>query len=171
MLNCLTVLKTCLKPPPQSDEERRRKQQDAKWRRQDEAHRRQQAKIHADNKKWFFDNLESARIKLREDPGTLTRPMYYMLEQTRVIESQSEEDTKPSWKTLIPEYGEEGARFYKEGAVAFWRHYEPKLRSEGAPSDRRHCNVEIGLTGLEIEARENKNWTAHLSPARSGVCM
>ena len=158
-------LKTRLKPPPQSDEERRRKRQDAKWRRKHEAHQRQQKKIHADNKKWFFDSLESARIKLREDPGTMTRPMYYLLEQTRVIESQSGEDTKPSWKTLIPEYGEEGARFYTEGAVAFWRHHKPKLQSEGASSNSRHYDVDIGLTGLEIEASENDNWTEHLTPA------
>ena len=158
-------LKTCLKPPPQSDEERRWKRQDAKWKRQDKAYRKRQDKIHADNKKWFFDNLESARIKLREDPGTMTRPMYYLLEQTRVIESQLEEDTNHNWKILIPEYGEEGALFYKEGAVSFWRHYKPKFRSEGASSGSRDYNFDIGLTGLEIEASENRNWTHNLDPA------
>ena len=158
-------LKTCLKPPPQSDEERRWKRQDAKWEREDKAYRKRQDKIHADNKKWFFDNLESARIKLREDPGTMTRPMYYLLEQTRVIESQLEEDTNHNWKILIPEYGEEGALFYKEGAVSFWRHYKPKFRSEGASSGSGDYNFDIGLTGLEIEASENRNWTHHLGPA------
>ena len=158
-------LKTCLKPPPQSDEERRWKRQDAKLNRQDKAYRMRQDKIHADNKKWFFDNLESARIKLREDPGTMTRPMYYLLEQTRVIESQLEEDTNHNWKILIPEYGEEGALFYKEGAVSFWRHYKPKFRSEGASSGSGDYNFDIGLTGLEIEASENRNWTHHLGPA------
>ena len=158
-------LKSYLKPPPQSDEERRRKRQDAKWRKKREAHQKQQAKIIADNKKWFADNLESARKELREDLGVMTAPMYHLLERTRVMESSSEQDTKHSWKTLIPEYGEVVARFYRDGAVCFWRHYKPKIRSEGDPIGSRHYNVLIGLEGLEIEARENENWTGHLSPA------
>ena len=157
-------LKTYLKPPPQSEETRRIKQMEAKLKRQDEAHRKKEEKILADNKKWFGDNLESARKELRENPRVMTRPMYFLLEQTRIIESSSEQDTKHRWKTLIPDYGENVARFYKEGAVSFWRHYKPKIRSEGAPSDCIHYDVSIGLTGLEIEAREINNWTEHLTP-------
>ena len=158
-------LKTYLKPPPQSNEERRRKQQYAKWRRKREAHQKKQAKTLADNKKWFAENLESARKELRENPGVMTMAMYNLLQRTRVMESSSEQDTKHSWKTLIPEYGEDVARFYRDGAVSFWRHYKPKIRSEGASRTHIQADVAIGLTGLEIEASANKNWTAHLSPA------
>ena len=158
-------LKTYLKPPPQSDEERRRKRQDAKWRRKREAHKKKQAKILADNKKWFADNLENARKALRENPGVMTSAMYHLLQRTRVMESSSEQDTKQGWKTLIPEYGEDVARFYRDGAVAFWRHHKPKFRSEGASSTHVHYDVSIGLTGLEIEAHENKHWTKSLKPA------
>ena len=158
-------LMTYLKPPPQSNEERRRKQRYAKLRRKREAHQKKQAKTLADNKKWFAENLESARKELRENPGVVTMAMYDLLQRTRVIESSSEQDTKHSWKTLIPEYGEDVARFYRDGAVSFWRHYKPKICSEGASRTHIHAGVAIGLTGLEIEASENKNWTAHLSPA------
>ena len=160
-----TRLKNYFNPPAQSEETRRIKQQSAKLKKQGEAHRKQQAKILADNKEWFEDNLQSARKKLRENPGVMTSPMYYLLKQTRVMESSSDGETKPNWKTLIPEYGEDVAHFYREGAVCFWRHYKPKIRSEGASSDYRHYNVAIGLTGLEIEAHEDKNWTKALSPA------
>ena len=158
-------LKTCLKPPTQSEEARLRKRQNARWRRKREAQQRQQAKILADNKKWFADNLEGARKELRENPGVMTGPMYHLLQRTRVMESSSEQDIKHSWKTLIPEYGDDVARFYRDGAVCFWRHYKPKFRSEGASSTHIHPDVTIGLTGLGIEARENKNWTEHFSPA------
>ena len=154
-----------LKPPAQSEETRRRKQQDAKWKRQGEARRKQQEKSHAADKNWFNNNLEGTRKELRENPGVMTGPMYHLLEQTRVMESSSEEDTKHDWKTLIPEYGENVARFFRDGAVSFWRHYKPKFRSEGASIDYRCCDVDIGLTGLEIEAHENKIWTEHLIPA------
>ena len=157
-------LKTYLKPPPQSEETRRIKQLEAKLKKQDEVRRKKEEKIHADNKKWFEDNLENARKELCENPGVMTRPMYHLLEQTRLMESSSEQDTKHTWKTLIPEYGEDVARFYKDGAVSFWRHHKPKFRSEGAPSGHIHYDVSIGLMGLEIEASENENWTERLTP-------
>lgn len=158
-------LKTCLKPPPQSEETRRWKRQDAKWKRQDEARRRQEEKILADKKKWLTDNLEDFRMELREPPGIMTNPMYYLYEQTLEIESSSDNETETGWKALIPEFGEKIARFYRDGTVDFWRHYKPKTQSEGAPSNHIHYDVSIGLTGLEIEAREDVNWTEHLSPA------
>ena len=158
-------LKTYLKPPPQSEETRRWKKQTAKWKRQGEADQIQEAKILADNKKWFNDNLEGARNELSDKPGVMTKPMYYLYEQIRDMESSSEQNTKHSWKTLIPEYGEDVARFYRDGAVSFWLHYKPKFRSEGASTTHMHPDVTIGLTGLGIEACENKNWTEQLSPA------
>ena len=46
---------------------------DAKWKRKNEAHQKTtNEKSLADNKKWFADNLESARKKLREDLGVMT---------------------------------------------------------------------------------------------------
>ena len=157
-------LNTYLKPSPQSEEERRIKRQEANWSKQDKARRKKEENIHANNKKWFEDNLESARKKLREHPGVMTRSMYYLLEQIRIMESSSEQDTKRNWETLIPVYGENVADLYKETAVSFWRHYKPKFRSEGTSSTHVHYDVSIGLTGLEVEAHENKIWTENLSP-------
>lgn len=158
-------LQTYLKPPPQSEEERGRKRQAAKWKRQGEARKKQQEKSLATNKKLLADNLEDYRKNLRDNPGVMTRPMYYLLQQTRVMESSSEQDTKHNWKMLIPEYGEDVAHFYRDGAVGFWRNHKPIVRSEGATSEYIHYDVSIGLTGLEIEASEIENWTTHLNPA------
>ena len=65
---------------------------------------------------------------------------------------------------LIPQYGEEVARFYRDGTVSFWRNHEPKLRSEGAPLNQTTYAAIIGLAGLEIEAHETNGWPKNLSP-------
>ena len=157
-------LKTCLKPPPQSDEERRIKQLEAKLKRQDEARRKQQGRSLAAIKKWLTDNLEDFRRELRDTRGVMTAPMYCLYRQTLDIDSSSDSETKLGWETLIPEFGENIAHFYRDAAVSFWRHYKPKIRSEGASSDHIHFDVSIGLSGLEIEACENENWTELLTP-------
>lgn len=55
------------------------------------------------------------------------------------------------------------ARFFRDSTVFFWRHYVPKLRSEGAPLNQTELAVIISLTGLEIEAHETKDWLKRLS--------
>lgn len=158
-------LKTYLTPPPQSEAERRWKRQAARWKRQDEARKKQQERDLTTAKKWLTDNLEDFRRELRDTPGVMTNPMYYLYEQTWKIESSSDSETKPGWETLIPEFGKNIAHFCRDAAVSFWRHYKPKIRSEGAASDHIHYDISIGLSGLEIEACEKEDWTKHLSPA------
>ena len=116
-------------------------------------------------KKYLNDNLEKARAALHEKPGTITNSLHLSLDQTRDKKNTTGRWTEYNWKTLIPEYGEEVARFYRDGTVSFWRHHKPKLRSEGAPLNETTYAVIIGLTGLEIEAIETKNWPKNLSAA------
>ena len=158
-------LGTYLRPPAQSRDSRRWKQQEAKWKRRNEASRKKQEKYHADWKKYLNDNLDEARAALREKPGTITNPLLYLFDQTRDKKNTTGRWTEYNWKTLIPEYGEEVARFYRDGTVSFWRHHEPKLRSEGAPLNQTTYAVIIGLIGLEIEANETKDWPKNLSAA------
>lgn len=159
-----TRLDNYLNPPAQDAKSRRWKQQEAKWKKRDEAHRKQQEKCHADWKKWFNDNLEDAQEKLRENPGIITNPIHYLFERTREKKQSSTRWTEYNWKTLIPEYGEDVARFYRNGVVSFWRHHKPKFHSEGDPLDKTTHAVIIGLTGLEIEAHEVRDWTKVLTP-------
>jgi len=155
-------LGTYLRPPAQSGDSRRWKQQEAKWKRRDEARRKKQEKYHADWKKYFSDKLDDARATLHEKPGTITNALLYLSDQTRDKKKITGRWTEYNWKTLIPEYGEAVARFYRDGTVSFWRHHKPKLRSEGAPFNQTSYAVIIGLTGLEIEAIEIKNWPKNL---------
>jgi hypothetical protein len=155
-------LGTYLRPPAQNRDSHRWKQQEAKWKQRAEANRRKREKYHTDWKKYLNDKLDEVRATLREKPGTITNSLLYLFEQTRDKNSSSGRWTEYNWKTLIPEYGEEVARFYRDGTVSFWRNHTPKLRSEGAPFNETPYAVIIGLIGLEIEAHETKDWPRNL---------
>jgi hypothetical protein len=159
-------LSSYLKPPAQDLIYRRMKQEESKWNRQHEAYQKQQQKYHADWKKYFNEKLDEASAALRENPGILTNNLLYLFDQTRKTKNSTNRWTDYNWYALIPEYGEEIARFYRDGTVCFWRHYKPKLRSEGAPFNETPYGVIIGLVGLEIETRETKDWPKHLNPEK-----
>jgi hypothetical protein len=156
-------LGTYLRPPAQSQDSRRWKQQEAEWKRRDEARRKKQEACHEDWKKYFNENLKEVRTKLSDNPGTITNPLLYLFDQTRDKGNRTGRWTEYNWKMLIPEYGEEVASFYRDATIAFWRNHEPKLRSQGAPLNQTTYAVIIGLTGLEIEAHETKDWPKNLS--------
>lgn len=156
-------LSSYLKPPAQSPDERRWKQQDAKWKRQKNARQKKQEKYHADWKKIFSERLDEARAAVTNNPGIITNPLHYLHEQARDRSSTTGRWTEYNWKTLITEYGEEVAHFYRDSTVSFWRHYIPKLRSEGAPINKTSYGVIIGLTGIEIEAIETEDWPKNMS--------
>lgn len=156
-------LRTYLRPPAQDKQSRRWMQRDAKWKKHLEDSQKRQEKYHADWKYYLNNNLDKARELLRERPGKITHPLIYLFEQTRDKNSSSGRWTEYNWKTLIPEYGEEVSRFYRDGTVSFWRHYVPKLRSDGTPHNTTPYAVIIGLTGLEIEAHETIDWPKNLN--------
>lgn len=159
------ALKNYFRPSPQSQEVRRWKQEEARWKRRQEARRKKQEKYHADWKISLNMNLHKNRTKLSEEPGTITNPIYYLFQQARKRKNTSMRWTEYNWKSLIPDYGAEVARFYRDGVVSFWRHHEPQLRSQGASHDSTTYYVIIGLAGLEIESTETKNWATLLSTA------
>lgn len=158
-------LKTYLSPPAQDRESRRWKQQEARWRQRTEDRRKKQEDYHNGWKKFLRENLDEARQALCENQETITSPLLYLFERSREKKNAATRWAEYNWKTLIPEYGEEVACFYRDGTVSFWRHHEPQLRSEGALFNETTHAVIIGLTGLEIEARESNGWLAILSAA------
>jgi len=156
-------LGTYLRPQAQSRDSHRWKLQEARLKRSDEAYRKKQKEYHVNWRKCLKANLDEFRTALRDQPGTVTEALSYLFEQTRGEKHTSGRWTDYNWKTLIPEYGEKVARFYRNSTVFFWRHHEPKLRSEGVPLNETPLGVIIGLTGLEIEANETKDWAKNLS--------
>jgi hypothetical protein len=158
-------LGTYLRPPAQNQNSRSWKQQEARWKRRAEAKRKKQEEYHASWKKHFNDNLDRDQAALQDNPGVLTNSLLYLRDQTQDRKNKTGRWSQYNWRVLVPEYGEEVARFYRDSTVSFWRHHEPKLQSEGAPLNETTYAVIIGLTGLEIEFNETKDWPENLSAA------
>jgi CHAT domain len=153
-----------LNPPTPDLDEQIWQQQRAEREMQAEANQKKQEKYHEDWKKYIRDNLDEAQSAVQNNPGTITNSLYYLFEQIQE-NNPTGRWANYKWKTLIPEYGEDIAHFYRHGTVSFWRNYEPKLRSEGTPFNSTPYGVIIGLTGLEIEASEINGWPKNLSAA------
>jgi hypothetical protein len=99
------------------------------------------------------------------NPGDMSTDQYYLFKL--ISESQiSDTDTHgTNWKVLIPGFGEDVAHAYRDAAIAQWRNYTPALRSEGADTGSTPYALVFGMAGLNIEAREEENFPAHLSEA------
>lgn len=69
-----------------------------------------------------------------------------------------------NWKYLIAEFGEKVAHKYYDAITQFWRIYKPKLNSEEKiEKGSIPTKLVFGLTGLEIESRENQIFPRNLN--------
>src|SRR3546814_3776900 len=89
----------------------------------------------------------------------------------RELDSQSSRWTDGRWQVLEAEFGDEIARAFRDGVVAYWRRHSPKLRSEGKAGNSTTLRVIFGLTGLSIEARETDIWASGLSDADAEIAL
>lgn len=98
-------------------------------------------------------------------PGKFSSDQYWLL---RVIEGaglRTSRSAGSNWKALIPEFGEDVARAYRDAAISHWRNYTPGLRSEGHDTSSIPYSLIFAMAGLEIEAEETGNFPANLSEA------
>ena len=92
--------------------------------------------------------------------GQITNNQAYLHEKMRESGNQNTSSwTTGDWKSLVGTYGEKVAKSFRLGLLNFWRHYKPKLRSE-YNKDNNSVPIALifGLSGLNLEASENKNW-------------
>lgn len=158
-------LNKLLNPPALGKETRDWKRQEAQWKRRAEARERKEDKNRADSKIYLSKNLDKLRDPSLTKPGYIFNGLTYLHDQMRGDGFRSGRWTHGNWQTLIPEYGEEVARAFRDGVVARWRRNKPVIRSGGAPENSTPGLVILGLAGLEIEAQETADWAANLSDA------
>jgi len=156
-------LNTYLKPPAKSKESQTWKQQEAAWKRLSKQRERKEKKNRDDWEKYFSENIEKIRDPGLSRPESISNAQYYLHQRLREKEMDSNRWTSGNWKYLIDEYGNAVAQAFRDGAVAYWRRYKPKLQSEGAPRNQTPFSVIFGLVGLSIEARETTGWPSTLS--------
>lgn len=155
------VLASSLNPPPQG----RRA-----WRRQDAAWKLRAAKHAARDTKQLQHSKEilATRMATLRDPGKpnlVTNDQHYLYCRLQSAEGHHNRWADGNWRSLIPDFGEEIATAFRDGAVRFWRTGRCKLRSEGAVANSTPFHAIFGLTGVEIEARETENWLVHVDAA------
>jgi hypothetical protein len=152
-------------PPPPTDDQKRWRRSEAEYKRR----RRQREKAEAENEqKWkaaLARHIDKVRGKGLAKPTDIFNHQYWLYEKMREMDPQSSHWTVGNWEALEPEFGSDIANAFREGVVAYWRNYSPKLRSEGKVGNSTPLSVIFGLTGLNIEARETEGWPSGLSEA------
>jgi len=156
-------LTTYLNPPPMSATSKRWKRREARWEKRDAANQKKKEEQLAEWKTHFRKNLDDLRDKNRKSPDKLTNEILYLFERCRSDDHTGGHWAEYNWKGLIDEYGEPVARFYRDSAVSMWRSHKPKIYSEGGTLNQTPYAVIVGLSGLEIEARETEGWPNGLS--------
>ena len=153
-------LESLLHPPERQVEEWEIKH--AQW-KQEAAQRKVEEE---DNRKASRDWL-AANVTLINSPetGVMTRNQRYLMDRMREDSTSSNTWSNGDWQSLVPEFGPTVAQTFREGALGFWRGYQPKLPSEGAPPNSTPYQVIFGLIGLAIEAQEDTSNFLRMSAA------
>ncbi|HEX7388186.1 MAG TPA: hypothetical protein VF285_13060 [Castellaniella sp.] len=139
--------------PPQSalefDEQATRMKDD--WARQQEERRQ--------NRVQWVARLKAAPEVVQHPPGLkpgeISGDQCWLLTEMEQPEGGTHREIGANWMALIPEFGEEVARAYRDAAVSSWRHYSPGLRSQGQDTNSIPYALIFAMAGLEIEAGED----------------
>lgn len=146
---------------PQSEQLKKWRRQEARWKQRST---REAVKRESNRAQWrehLLANLDSLRTPF--PGGGVRNNQHYLSTRMRESTKSSSRWTDGRWRSLIPEFGLEVAKAFRDGAVAFWRTHTPEVLSTGATPNSTPNTTVYGLTGLLIESRETPNWAERLS--------
>ncbi|TJV19666.1 hypothetical protein [Mesorhizobium sp.] len=149
-----------LNPPPRDETtnlERR-------WKREAKARERREKVGRAKSREYVMGHIAELRDPKFPNPNDLSKTQWYLHHRMRDSQKDSGKWTSGQWRSLVPEFGEEAARAFRDGAVAYWRRADTPTKSEGDAANQTTAAAIFGLTGLAIDARETPNWAQNLSP-------
>lgn len=158
-------------PSPLTEEEKRTKRKLAGYERQSKKRKLLSAKRDDEWKDYLANHVAQLREPNLQDATAITNAQYYLHEKMRKLDARSSHWTKGNWQPLEAEFGQEIARAFRDGVVAYWRRYTPKLRSEGKAGNSTPFKVIFGLTGLSIEAREAELWPEMLKEGEAEIAF
>lgn len=149
--------------PRPSPAVRKMEAENRKWKRKREA---RDAKEQSDRADWVRE-LMADPVQVRSPkglkPGEFSYDQLHLLHSIREDGIVNDRDWGSAWRQLVPEFGDEVARAYRDAAVAFWRPYRPVLRSEGSDAGSTPYALIFAMAGIAIEFDETENFLAHLS--------
>ncbi|WP_457798316.1 hypothetical protein [Methylocystis sp. S23] len=120
-----TSLSDFLNPPPSEFT-----RQENAWKKRARAREKRDKEYFEKSKAYILDHIDSLRNPALPQPSDISQAQWYLHERLREKHS-STRWSEGRWRELIPEYGGDVARAYRDGLVAYWRKYRPQLRSEG----------------------------------------
>ena len=156
-------LKELVDPELNEAEEKRRSEQ-AEYQRAQEREKQQSVE---QREQWIAD-LKADPERVRNPPGLpvgqASRDQLGLFHEIGEKRKRNHWGDGANWQALIPEFGEEVAKAYRDAAVQLWRNVNPTLRTDGSDySNSMAFPVIFALVGLEIEARENEDFPINLS--------
>ncbi|SEK03824.1 hypothetical protein MAA5396_04319 [Marinovum algicola] len=158
------LLKRLLNPPPESDEEKRYKRSEASWKRRQRAREEANAAARAGWREHLPMHLDHVREVEPPPEGNFWNSQGYLFDRMREHRGSNSKWSQTNWRSLAEEFGQETAEAMRDGLMAMWRRFNPVLASEKGEKGNSYPRLQImGLSGLEIEAREIESWPADLS--------
>jgi hypothetical protein len=105
-------------------------------------------------------------------PDQFSNDQYWLLGEIEKDGNRiSRGEAGTNWQSLIPDFGEDVAKAFRDAAIAFWQVYNPGLRSEGADTGSIPYALIFAMTGLSIEAHESEDFPAKLSAAEVELAL
>ncbi len=152
------------RPEPQSQESKRIGRIEAGFKRKRKAHEAGEQKRHADWHAYLKNKCALLRDVSLASDGSVRNAQIYLFDELRKIDASNSHSGHANWRDLVPKHGQTVAQAFRDGLVAYWRQYKPKVRSEGIenPNSVPYA-ISIALSGIEIESRETENWPRDLS--------
>lgn len=143
------------------EREERQARREEKWKRQEEERDR--------NRSEWIEHLKATPEVVRHPPGLkpgeFSRDQYWLLVEIEGTGLRTSRVGGANWKALIPEFGEDVARAYRDAAISHWRNFTPGLRSEGHDTSSTPYSLIFAMAGLEIESSEIDNFPENLTEA------
>ena len=147
-------------------------QEDQEWQENEakyEEERKKEQEAKARKRAEWIEHLKATPDIVRHPPGLtageLSEDQCQLLNEVEKNDPHKSRASGANWKALIPEFGEDVAEAYRDTAIAHWRRFKPDLRSEGHDTSSISRSLLFAASGLEIEAREVKNFPANLTKA------
>ncbi|MEA1648788.1 hypothetical protein UAJ10_07130 [Nitrospirillum sp. BR 11164] len=160
------ALQARLHPKPHPDAGKWRKQE-ARWKAQTTA---RVAKNEASRRNAV--EILKTRVDMLRDFGkddAISQDQWYLHCVLREGRDEFNRWSVIDWRRLEPEFGENVARAFRDGAVGFWRRFSPVMRSQGGPPNSTPVKVIFGISGLNMEAAEVPDWTSKLTSADATI--
>ena len=158
-------LETLLNPPVSSitvEAEERRARRDQE--RQHEEEER------LNNRVQWIERLKAApeviRHPLTLNPGELSEDQYRLLRSIENSGLRASRTGGAHWEALLPEFGVDVARAYRDASILHWRNFTPSLRSEGGDTTIIPYSLIFAMAGIEIEASEVDSFPENLTKER-----